>query len=743
MRIIDITTKEEVCVADTLNVSRFESLSATDYHLDVLPATRSMSRVATERGTLEAIGAGIWDATMYPTRLFSSAASIRSTGSGSERDANSKVGVGFPAPNLSAIKTSQVPHPTTLTQGMKIFIHSPYDCVLATKPTRADHMSWLNDHDMFEEAWKLLDQHPDAVGDLPDTISESSSTTPTKVKCNPNDLTRAQGSLIDFFADDSSQATTSGGRDSNPQIQKEKRKVGERWVNQLVSKEEWRKAGETCGRVLDTSTSWEHWFWIFAHKNQFQEITPYLPITRLLPPLSSQVYEIALSHYISHDRLRLKELLDRWSPELFDVRSVITALQGRLKAGDIREDTFEEGDQGRDWRILLECVAKLYLSEGRSRDALKCYIRLQDAQSAMNLISEYHLIDALSDDIPGLILLRVSKEQQKSAQLPELEEATSEPIRLLVNAAYDGIVPPQTVISQLQNRPDMLIYLFFYFRALWTGDTTPTAPTTTSDQRSSSPSPRIHSSADHLATTDGRAILSPFADVVLPIFATYSRPLLLSLLKTSQSYTLDLATQICQERHYTPELIYLLSKEGRTKDALALIIHQLADVSQAIAFAKEQNDPDLWDDLLTYSMNKPLFIKALLEEVGTAINPIALVRRIPAGLEIEGLREGLSRMIKEFEIQDSISEGVARVLRGEVAIGMAELRTGQKKGLKFAVVDGRQHEHAPKPPPSGRQDVTESEAAEPEKPQGHPKHVKPGHCAGCGELLVEDGMCSF
>ncbi len=66
-------------------------------------------------------------------------------------------------------------------------------------------------------------------------------------------------------------------------------------------------------------------------------------------------------------------------------------------------------------------------------------------------------------------------------------------------------------------------------------------------------------------------------------------------------------------------------------------------------------------------MDKPRFIRGLLEEVGTAINPIALVRRIPKGLEIQGLRDGLRRMIKEYEIQDSISEGVARVLRGEVS----------------------------------------------------------------------------
>lgn len=122
------------------------------------------------------------------------------------------------------------------------------------------------------------------------------------------------------------------------------------------------------------------------------------------------------------------------------------------------------------------------------------------------------------------------------------------------------------------------------------------------------------------------------------------------------------------------------------KRALYLIIDRLGDVSRAIAFAKDLDDPDLWEDLLNYSMDKPRFIRGLLEEVGTAINPITLVRRIPEGLEIEGLREGLKHIMKEHEIQYSISEGVARVLRSEVAAAQATLRSGQRKGIKFEVM---------------------------------------------------------
>ena len=135
-------------------------------------------------------------------------------------------------------------------------------------------------------------------------------------------------------------------------------------------------------------------------------------------------------------------------------------------------------------------------------------------------------------------------------------------------------------------------------------------------------------------------------------------------------------------------------------------------------------------------MNKPSFIRGLLEEVGTAINPITLVRRIPEGLEIEGLRQGLSRMIREYELQDSISEGVARVLRGEVAMSMSMLRTGQKHGIRFEVVHDIR--------PGSRH--SEKDRAARIKANEHPKKIKRGHCSGCGDAFFEDGkrlLCLF
>jgi hypothetical protein len=205
---------------------------------------------------------------------------------------------------------------------------------------------------------------------------------------------------------------------------------------------------------------------------------------------------------------------------------------------------------------------------------------------------------------------------------------------------------------------------------------------------------------------------------------------------------------------------HILSKTGQTKRALYLIIKDLSDVSFAISFAKEQDDADLWNDLLEYSMDKPHFIRGLLAEVGTAIDPIKLVRRIPEGLEIEGLRDGIGRMVREYEIQYSISEGVARVLRGEVAAGMDTLRAGQKRAVKFQVEpcddtpahskhdhgNGRKIDVETKSIPPARAArataladnattaVTSTTAAphiDPPAPEAPEGEAPPGHCTGC------------
>ncbi|KAL5323663.1 hypothetical protein ACEPPN_008203 [Leptodophora sp. 'Broadleaf-Isolate-01'] len=712
LRLIDLNSSQEVDT-DTLTVSRFERLSATDYHLGVLPAARAPPASQSSRGTLEALagmGSGMWNATINATTLLSSGASTHSNGS---KGSDAKQSVASSA-RAKPGQRSPAAHPHIAVPGMKIFMHSPYDCILATKRDLSDHLSWLLEHEKNQEAWELIEEHPEVISASPEKLAEIGPGTPDQV----------QGSSDDFYDDAST--VNSASKLINSAVEKEKRRVGELWIQQLIKAGDWVNAGKVCGKVLGTAQQWEEYVYTFVGAGKFDEITNYIPTTQLRPPLKSEIYEVILGHYAARNRPRIRELLDQWPPDLFDIKSVTTVLENQLKYRDVREDSVEDGEVGRDWRIVMESLGKLHVAAGRSREALKCYIQLQDADTAMNLIKEYHLVDAVADDIPGLIMLRVSKEQKRSAPIAELRELTSEAISLLVDEAQHGLVSPQVVVSQLQEK-SMTLYLFFYVSSLWRGDGI--------EEHQGESRERL--------VAESKSLVDDLADLAVHLFALYDRELLMDFLKSSTFYTFEKATQECEDRDYIPELVYLYSKTGQTKRALTLIIDRLRDVSQAIAFAKSQDDTELWNDLLDYSMDKPRFIRGLLEEVGTAINPITLVRRIPEGLEIEGLREGLSRMIKEYEIQHSISSGVARVLRGEVALAQTTLRSGQRKGVKFDVIH-KPNNHIDVETsdiPTNTDGAAASEVAKEftENATG-PTPPEPGHCVGCRQPFSDHEM---
>lgn len=196
----------------------------------------------------------------------------------------------------------------------------------------------------------------------------------------------------------------------------------------------------------------------------------------------------------------------------------------------------------------------------------------------------------------------------------------------------------------------------------------------------------------------------------------------------------------CEIHSYFDELVYLYAKTGEVKKALYLIIDRLKNVHKAIDFAKEQDDPELWDNLLDYSMDKPKFIRGLLEQAGTAIDPITLVRRIPEGLEIPGLREGLTHMMREHDIQHSISSGVAKVLRSEVAAAQNELRAGRRKGIKYdIVVQSQDHVDVQAKDVLTRAGGDKRELSH-ELPEHDHRVPKPGHCAKCHEPFTEYEM---
>lgn len=704
LRLIDLDSPEKLELeTESIPVSRSETLSASDYHLCIAHSPQQGPTAAAHRSALEAlgnIGGGIWDASKNATRLFSSTTSVLSGSSNERPSANEQVGSLRRSSTFNAPKEA----PPSLTKpGLKIFIQSSYDCILAIKRDLSDHLAWLQENEKYEQAWHLIERNPEVVGvtTLPVHI-ESPSGTPTK----------SGQSLADFFADEtSSQGTSGGGLGHNSNAEKEKRRIGDLWIQQLVTAGKWSVAGSVCAKVLGETSRWEHWIWVFAEANKFDEITPHMPTKSLRPVIPSLTYEVVLGHYLVEDKPKLQELLNTWDNTIFDISRLATAIESKIETGEVRKDSLQDGVRGRDWKILQDCLANLYISDARPVEALRCYMRTKNADEVFELVQEYSLLTAISSDIYDFLTLRIPETTTTtSLSLTELTALTTEPIDLLIDGATQGVILPETVISQLKPRgPPNSPLLFLYFRALWFGlstadadDNVPTSPTQTSNH----PLTRSRFDHRHLAhtSTTTRALLAPHADLAVDLFAAHSRPLLSALLKSTTPYDLAHATSVCESRNYIPELVHLLATTGQTKRALRLLLDQLHDVVQAIAFAREQDDAGLWDDLLAHSRDKPDFLRALLEQAGVGIDAAKLVNSIPEGLEIQGLKPGLVKILRDAEIQASISEGAARVLRSEVVASLEALRRRRTRGVPFGsdtrAVHGHGQGHAGAPSPA-------------------------------------------
>lgn len=502
LRLIDLESQTEVD-KDGLSVSRYERLSSRDYHLGILPAQNAASAVVSHRGALGAIaglGTEMWNAAINPRALFSSGASVVSRGSGDDTASGSRV------TGASSIRgPSATAHPSLVKPGAKVFIHSPYDCILATKRDLGDHLHWLLEHHQYKQAWELLDESPEIL------------TAPTE----RIDVPPTTGRAGDEFFDDTS-SVNDFHQSLYTSAAKEKRRIGELWIQSLVEAGDWATAGQVCGRVLNTPDRWEKWVWTFAGAKKFDEIVNYIPLTPMTPPAPKTIYEVVLGHYIRTDKPRFRDLLERWPAELFDVGAVATALENQLTYRDVREDSVEGGEKGRDWRIVIESLAKLHETSGRYREALKCYIKLQDADPAFRLIRDYHLADAVADDIPRFIGLRVAEDRAGDMSPEELEEATAEAITMLVDEAQHGLVKPGEVVSQLEKQ-GLDLYLFFYLRGLWKGDGCHDLGLETRDR----------------LLQETKSLVDDFGDLAVRLFARYDPGLLMEFLKTSTSYTFE------------------------------------------------------------------------------------------------------------------------------------------------------------------------------------------------------------
>ncbi|KAF2904559.1 hypothetical protein ILUMI_01606 [Ignelater luminosus] len=278
-----------------------------------------------------------------------------------------------------------------------------------------------------------------------------------------------------------------------------------------------------------------------------------------------------------------------------------------------------------DRNTYLEALAMLYSYEQKYDKSLSMYLQLKN-KDVFNLIQKHNLYGVIHDMIVDLMDLDYEKT-----------------IALLLEK---NRIPAEVIVDKLKNHE---LQLYRYLDAY----------------------DKINSKGEY----HGKLV---------KLYAVFARDKLLPFLRRSDHYPIQEALDICQKDKYYPEMVYLLGRVGDTKEALELITKELKDMQQAIEFCQEHDDPDLWNDLINHSLDKPDFITYLLQHIGTYVDPTVLVEKIKKDEEIPGLKNSLVKMLRDYNLQVSVQEGCKKILVSDYFNLHNKLVKGQQKGIALS-----------------------------------------------------------
>ncbi|XP_012888456.1 PREDICTED: vacuolar protein sorting-associated protein 41 homolog [Dipodomys ordii] len=279
-------------------------------------------------------------------------------------------------------------------------------------------------------------------------------------------------------------------------------------------------------------------------------------------------------------------------------------------------------------KTLLKTLAELYTYDKNYGNALEIYLTLRH-KDVFQLIHKHNLFSSIKDKI----VLLMDFDSEKAVDM------------LLDNEDKISI---KKVVEELEDRPELQhVYLHKLFK-------------------------RDHHKGQR------------YHEKQISLYAEYDRPNLLPFLRDSTHCPLEKALEICQQRNFVEETVYLLSRMGNSRSALKMIMEELHNVDKAIEFAKEQDDAELWEDLILYSIDKPPFITGLLNNIGTHVDPILLIHRIKEGMEIPSLRDSLVKILQDYNLQILLREGCKKIL---VADSLSLLKKMHRTQMKGVLVD--------------------------------------------------------
>ncbi|EGW32401.1 uncharacterized protein SPAPADRAFT_153273 [Spathaspora passalidarum NRRL Y-27907] len=412
---------------------------------------------------------------------------------------------------------------------------------------------------------------------------------------------------------------------------------GIQYVDSLIKEDDWVSAGKYLQKFLDikdikdnetrsgtiTSSStqddsyakeivnqWEIWSNIYINSGHIIDLTDIIPITSDLP---KDIYNQILKYWINTNQEKLHDLITQWDIEVYDVKQIQSQLEDIVRTEDSSQ--------------LEKSLVLLYDKSLEPAKAIPHMVHLKD-HNIVEYLSKNHILSQFINELPDIISLRFDKDELETLPISKIQSKISDIVSTLVDKRLE--VSPKVIVELFSSMP---FISFFYLEKLNEIDS---------------------------------YLVAPFGNERVKLYSQFKRESLLPFLHKNTGYDIDEAINICEQNEYIEELVYLLGRIGQNKKALELITTRLNDPIMAIKFAKRQNDKEAWNILLDYSMEKPDFIKALIENSDESSNayydPITILKRMPKDIKVPGLNDSVIEFSKNNDLNMILNQIILRII---------------------------------------------------------------------------------
>lgn len=392
--------------------------------------------------------------------------------------------------------------------------------------------------------------------------------------------------------------------------------------------------------VKEIGAQWNQWCEIFIKSGHEKELTPIIPKDSRWSLHKSHFTRILQYWLANIDTLEeAYDLLKEWDSDLYELDGVTGTIELILEL---------QPELTRLRRLLCD----IYENSFEPAKVVPHMCILRDP-NIINFLDQNHILPSFISSIPKFVKFRFKKDTDLDL-LPvnQVRNTLKEVIAILVQRRFE--IQPEAVVKLMaDNYMDILSYVYL----------------------------------EELAAMD-ELLVRNFEDTRIKFYCQFDRPKLLPFLMNNQYYNIAKAIEICEFSAMVDELVYLLGKTGENKKALGLIMEQLDDPERAIKFAKAQTDPETWNALLEYSFSRPAYIKALIElsddQSSKFYNPITILQRMSTENNIEGLKESITRVALDNDLNVIVNQLVLRIVYRKSEELSKKLNNDMLLGFQFS-----------------------------------------------------------